>query len=369
MSGRQRPGGLGLGASGSSRKSRFAPQSTTPSFSPSPLHRDNSPVQMRSPRQGGIRESVRESVVVGEVAFADQRYSCMPSDLQDEGVIGEGAFGTVCKMLHRESGTRMAVKRIHITVDEKDQKKMNMDLDVIRKSDCIYIVKFYGVLFGEGYVWICMELMDMSMDKLYQLVHKTLSWHIPERIIGKITVAVLNALHYLKSKLKIIHRDVKPSNILLDRRGNVKLCDFGISGHLRDSIAQTKDVGCRPYMAPERIQGTMAYDTRSDVWSLGISLIEMATGKFPYPEWKNVFDQLSQVVNGPAPTLPMTTDRFSQDFENFIRLCLTKEFEQRPKYPSLMEHSFYKTYSVGHIDIAGWYESVLATAQAVQRRS
>jgi mitogen-activated protein kinase kinase 4 len=216
---------------------------------------------------------MRESVIFGELAFADKRYSCMPSDLLDEGVIGEGAFGTVCKMLHAESGTRMAVKRIHITVEEKDQKKMNMDLDVIRKSDCIYIVKFYGVLFGEGYVWICMELMDISMDKLYITVHKTLNWQIPERIIGKITVSVLNALHYLKEKLKIIHRDVKPSNILLDRRGNVKLCDFGISGHLRDSIAQTKDVGCRPYMAPERIKGAMAYDTRSDVWSLGISLV------------------------------------------------------------------------------------------------
>ena len=72
---------------------------------------------------------------------------------------------------------------------------------------------------------------------------------MPEAILGKMTVATLKALSYLKDNLQIIHRDVKPSNILLDRAGNIKLCDFGISGQLVDSIAKTRDAGCRPYMA------------------------------------------------------------------------------------------------------------------------
>lgn len=94
-----------------------------------------------------------------------------------------------------------------------------------------------------------MELMDTSLDKFYKFIYEKLKKRIPENILGKIALATVNALNYLKEELKIIHRDVKPSNILLDKRGNIKLCDFGISGQLVDSIARTKDAGCRPYMA------------------------------------------------------------------------------------------------------------------------
>lgn len=299
----------------------------------------------------------------GKLQLSENKvYDFTSDDLQDLGEIGRGGFGTVNKMLHRSSDTTMAVKRIRSTVDENEQKQLLMDLDVVMKSnECPYIVQFFGALFKEGDCWICMELMDTSLDKFYKYIYEKLNQRIPESILGKITVATVKALNYLKEKLKIIHRDVKPSNILLDSRGNIKLCDFGISGQLVDSIAKTRDAGCRPYMAPERIdpvRGRGGYDVRSDVWSLGITLIEVATGQFPYPRWSSVFEQLCQVVQGDPPRL-QTPNNFSPHFVNFVYTCLIKEENQRPKYNKLLEHPFIKHSDAECVDVASYISEIM----------
>ncbi|GAB1869971.1 mitogen-activated protein kinase kinase [Camponotus japonicus] len=295
---------------------------------------------------------------------SDMVYDFTSEDLQDLGEIGRGGFGTVNKMIHRISNTVMAVKRIRSTVDEREQKQLLMDLEVVMKSnECPCIVQFYGALFKEGDCWICMELMDTSLDKFYKFIYERLNERIPECILGKITVATVKALNYLKEKLRIIHRDVKPSNILLDRRGNIKLCDFGISGQLVDSIARTRDAGCRPYMAPERIdpQRARGYDVRSDVWSLGITMMEVATGYFPYPKWNSVFEQLYQVVQGDPPRLSPNENgnHFTMDFVNFVNTCLIKEETQRPKYNKLLEHPFIRRAEEAMIDVAAYISGVL----------
>lgn len=294
---------------------------------------------------------------------ATEIFDFTSEDLQDLGEIGRGAFGAVNQMVHRQTSTVMAVKRIRSTVDEKEQKQLLMDLEVVmRSNECPYIVQFYGALFKEGDCWICMELMDTSLDKFYKFICERLETRIPETIMAKITVATVKALNYLKEKLKIIHRDVKPSNILLDRRGNIKLCDFGISGKLVDSIARTRDAGCRPYMAPERIDPGQArgYDVRSDVWSLGITLMEVATGAFPYPRWGSVFEQLSQVVQGDPPRLTNNNgSAFSANFVNFVNTCLIKEETKRPKYNKLLEHPFIKGPELGRAEVAAYVGDVL----------
>ncbi|CAL8100446.1 unnamed protein product [Calicophoron daubneyi] len=317
-------------------------------------------------------------------------------DLADEGEIGKGAFGFVNRMVHKQTNSVMAVKRIRSTLNESEQTKTLKDLDVVMVSaNCPHIVRFYGALFEEGDCWICMEMMATSLDKFYKFVYHHLLSRIPEKILGKITVATISALDYLKTELKVIHRDVKPSNILIDRKGNIKLCDFGISGQLVDSIAKSHDAGCKPYMAPERIHPNLSvngYDIRSDVWSFGITLVELATGQFPYPSWNSVFEQLACVLNGDPPSLPEHLPRpiqtststttltgpegstgsasvagssdcadsdFSPEFRDFVSQCLQKDVRSRPKYHTLMDHPFFQRSYMMKVDVGGYFSSVL----------
>uniref|UniRef100_A0A6Q2YSY9 mitogen-activated protein kinase kinase n=1 Tax=Esox lucius TaxID=8010 RepID=A0A6Q2YSY9_ESOLU len=271
------------------------------------------------------------------VSSSGQNFVVKADDLEQIGELGRGAYGVVDKMRHVPSGVIMAVKRIRATVNTQEQKRLLMDLDIsMRTVDCFFTVTFYGALFREGDVWICMELMDTSLDKFYkQVIEKGMT--IPEDILGKITVAIVKALEHLHNKLSVIHRDVKPSNVLINTQGQVKMCDFGISGQLVDSVAKTLDAGCKPYMAPERINPDLnqkGYSVKSDIWSLGITMIELAILKFPYESWGTPFQQLKQVVDEPSPQLP--SDRFSPEFVDFSSQCLRKKPNERPAYTELM---------------------------------
>lgn len=295
------------------------------------------------------------------ITIHGQTFNVAADDLEVIEELGRGAYGVVDKMRHKETGTELAVKRLVETADSLERKRLVMDLDIsMRSADSVYTVQFYGAMYWGGEVWICMEVMDTSLDKFYAKVFAN-SLTMPEELLGKIAFSVVNALNYLHAHLKVIHRDVKPSNILLSRNGRIKMCDFGISGYLVDSVAKTRDAGCKPYMAPERIdpQGSPDnYDVRSDVWSLGISMIEVSTGKFPYKTWPTPFEQLKQVVHDPAPGLP--SDSFSPEFCSFVQICLVKAVEKRAKYSLLLEHPFLQHNSeVTDADIVPFVNQVL----------
>nr|XP_010991932.2 dual specificity mitogen-activated protein kinase kinase 3 isoform X2 [Camelus dromedarius] len=294
------------------------------------------------------------------ITIGDRNFEVEADDLVPISELGRGAYGVVEKVRHAQSGTIMAVKRIRATVNSQEQKRLLMDLDVnMRTVDCFYTVTFYGALFREGDVWICMELMDTSLDKFYRKVlDKKMT--IPEDILGEIAVSIVRALEHLHSKLSVIHRDVKPSNVLINKEGHVKMCDFGISGYLVDSVAKTMDAGCKPYMAPERINPELnqkGYNVKSDVWSLGITMIEMAILRFPYESWGTPFQQLKQVVEEPSPQLP--ADRFSPEFVDFTAQCLRKNPAERMSYLELMEHPFFTSHQTKKTDIAAFVKEIL----------
>ena len=197
------------------------------------------------------------------------------------------------------TGVVMAMKEIRLELDEAKFAAIIMELDILHRCTSPYIVDFYGAFFQEGAVYICMEYMDGgSVDKLY-------GDGVPEGVLREITFATVKGLKSLKDDHNIIHRDVKPTNILVNTKGQIKICDFGVSGNLVASIAKT-NIGCQSYMAPERISGGGVaqaganpgggtYSVQSDIWSLGLTIIECALGQYPYPPetYDNIFSQLS----------------------------------------------------------------------------
>lgn len=250
------------------------------------------------------------------------------------GFLGSGTSGTVIKMNFKKKD--VAVKQIAKSDDQDEIKRLQMDLFVMMKSNCKSIVKYLGAVNSDVSVWIVMELMVTCFDKIL----RTLKSPIPVPVLGSLTVSVVQALNYLKEKHSTIHRDVKPSNILVDFEGRIKLCDFGISGRLVDSQARTRGAGCAAYLSPERIdpeRGT--YDVRADIWSLGLSLIELATAQFPYSNCHSDFEVCAKILQTEAPQLGPT---FPQNIRDFVRICCIKNVEERPKYAFLMSHNFYK---------------------------
>jgi len=201
-----------------------------------------------------------------------------------------------------------------------------------------------------------MEYMDAgSLDKLYGV-------GVPEPVLGRIVSFMVKGLKFLKDELQIIHRDVKPTNVLLNKRGEVKLCDFGVSGQLEKSLAKT-NIGCQSYMAPERIRGESqnalsTYSVSSDVWSVGLATLEIAIGKYPYPPetYSNVFAQLSAIVHGDPPELPYT---YSEAARDWVNRCLVKRPEGRATYAQLLNHPFLQEDARRNVDMREWVARAL----------
>ena len=255
----------------------------------------------------------------------------------------------------------MARKLIRLEIKPAIRNQIMRELKVLHQCSSPYIVGFYGAFYSGGEISICMEYMDGgSLDLVLKLAQK-----IPENILGNITLSVLRGLKYLREKHQIIHRDVKPSNILVNSRGEIRLCDFGVSGQLIDSMANSF-VGTRSYMSPERLQGSI-YTVRSDIWSLGLSMVELALGRYPIPavttedliqifmksnfemgkpaanpETKSmaIFELLNYIVNEEPPKLP--SQYFSDEFCDFVNKCLKKNPNDRADLNDLIEHSWIK---------------------------
>ncbi|XP_037311891.1 dual specificity mitogen-activated protein kinase kinase 5 [Pungitius pungitius] len=280
-------------------------------------------------------------------------------DIHYQEQLGHGNGGTVYKAYHLLGQRVLAVKVIPLDITVELQKQIMSELEILYKCDSPYIITFFSAFFVENRISICTEFMDGGSLDVYK--------RIPEHVLGRIAVAVVKGLTYLWS-LKILHRDVKPSNMLVNTRGQVKLCDFGVSTQLVNSIAKTY-VGTNAYMAPERISGEQ-YGIHADVWSLGISLMELALGMFPYPQiQKNQgslmpLQLLQCIVDEDPPVFPV--GQFSEKFVNFITQCMRRQPKERPAPNNLMDHSFVAQYNDGSAEVVSMWVCRCLEARRVQ---
>ncbi|SNX87547.1 related to MKK1 - MAP kinase kinase [Melanopsichium pennsylvanicum] len=260
--------------------------------------------------------------------------------------LGEGASGEVHKVRHRPTGLIMAKKTISTSPNPAIHRQILRELAFNRSCHSDYIVRYYGAFLEDQdtSIAICMEYAEAgSLDAIYKKV-KSRNGRTGEKVLGKVAECVLKGLSYLHER-KIIHRDIKPSNIVVTREGQIKLCDFGVSGELINSVAGTF-TGTSYYMAPERIKG-LAYTITSDVWSLGLTILEVASNRFPFPAEGEPplgpIDLLSYVVHMKVPELQDDDKagvKWSRALRDFIERCLEKEPTKRPGPVKMISHPF-----------------------------
>ena len=245
--------------------------------------------------------------------------------------LGEGSYGSVFKALCIKTGQIVAVKRVETTGELESLKR---EISIMEKCHSDYIVRYYGSTFQENVLWLIMEYCAAgSVLDLIRITKKQLN----ELEIASILFYTLKGLQYLHENKKI-HRDIKAGNILLDANGNAKLADFGVSTELLHTWAD-KDtfIGSPFWMSPEVINKSK-YNKKTDIWSLGITAIELAEGEPPYSHIHPIRAMFAIRTHPPKElTIPQ---KWSPEFNDFVSKCLNIDPKSRPNAKELLQHPF-----------------------------
>ncbi|KAL6566228.1 hypothetical protein OROGR_001843 [Orobanche gracilis] len=276
-----------------------------------------------------------------------KNYSVNSNDYKLLEEVGYGASATVYRAIYLPSNEVVAVKSL-------DLDRCNSNLDDIRREaqtmsliDHHNVIKAFCSFVVDRNLWVVMPFMaEGSCLHLMKIAYPE---GFEESAIGSILKETLKALEYLHQHGHI-HRDVKAGNILMDSDGEVKLADFGVSACMFDRGDRQRSrntfVGTPCWMAPEVLQPGTGYDfkmyQRADIWSFGITALELAHGHAPFSKYPPMKVLLMTIQNAP-PGLDYDRDkRFSKSFKEMVSMCLVKDQTKRPTAEKLLKHSFFK---------------------------
>lgn len=244
--------------------------------------------------------------------------------------MGQGSYAAVYKARNERDGSIVGVKILD--VDSETLPDIKKEIQILQDMDSEHIVACRGVHQpkGQKVIWIVMEYCAAgSLSDMMSVCKRTLT----EEQIACVMKQSLAGLTYLHGQ-KIIHRDIKAANLLLTGQADCKLADFGVSAEIATTLSRKRTIiGTPNWMAPEVIKAS-AYNEKADVWSLGITAIELAVGAPPHSD-VHPMTAMFKIPSAPPPTLP-NPSMWSKDFHNFIKVCLRKNLDQRPSAAQLL---------------------------------
>ena len=260
-------------------------------------------------------------------------------------LVGQGNYGRVYKAMHKKTGKIYSANIAYIE-KTNEVESFKKEINILSQCNNQYIVHYFGSYIKGHQIWIILEFCDGG--SLYELI-KILPRNLNEEEIASIVCMILKGLIFLHENKKI-HRDIKTENILLTHEGIAKLADFGVSTQLMHSFSKkiTK-IGTPFYMSPEVILQNK-YDYKCDIWSLGITTIEMAEGEPPFAKVKGYW-VLKKIITHPPKGLK-NKEKWSSEFNDFVEKCLIYEPEKRPSAKELLQHPFILKYNRGNKLIA-----------------